>query len=149
MGFFSFLKYTFIIFAAHLATSCCAPFENHCFRETRRLPRGCCIFNIWIRFIPFQGCYTVGMWEMLPTFQRYILPPSSETKYARSLNFYVYVGSFFEKQRGKEGCLASPLISTQVSVYTQKREYFTRFDSEDGGSMYFRNFVIIAHTHAL
>jgi hypothetical protein len=29
MGFFSFLKYTFIIFAAHLATSCGAPFENH------------------------------------------------------------------------------------------------------------------------
>jgi hypothetical protein len=30
MGFFSFLKYAFIIFAAHLATSCGAPFENHC-----------------------------------------------------------------------------------------------------------------------
>jgi hypothetical protein len=29
MGFFSFLKYTFIIFAAHLATSCVASFENH------------------------------------------------------------------------------------------------------------------------
>jgi hypothetical protein len=29
MGFFSFLKYTFIIFAAQLATSCGAPFENH------------------------------------------------------------------------------------------------------------------------
>jgi hypothetical protein len=29
MGFFSFLKYTFIIFTAHLATSCGAPFENH------------------------------------------------------------------------------------------------------------------------
>jgi hypothetical protein len=33
MGFFSFLKYTFIIFAADLATSCGAPFENHCPRE--------------------------------------------------------------------------------------------------------------------
>jgi hypothetical protein len=34
MGFFSFLKYiTFIIFAAHLATSCGAPFENHWFRR--------------------------------------------------------------------------------------------------------------------
>jgi hypothetical protein len=30
MGLFSFLKYTIIIFAAHLATSCGAPFENHC-----------------------------------------------------------------------------------------------------------------------
>jgi hypothetical protein len=30
MGFFSFLKYTFIIFAAQLATSSGAPFENHC-----------------------------------------------------------------------------------------------------------------------
>jgi hypothetical protein len=29
MGFFSFLKYTFIIFAAHLATSYGAPFEKH------------------------------------------------------------------------------------------------------------------------
>jgi hypothetical protein len=29
MGFFSFLKYTFIIFAAQLATFCGAPFENH------------------------------------------------------------------------------------------------------------------------
>jgi hypothetical protein len=29
MGFFSFLKYTFIIFAADLATSCGAQFENH------------------------------------------------------------------------------------------------------------------------
>jgi hypothetical protein len=29
MGFFSFLKYAFILFAAHLATSCGAPFENH------------------------------------------------------------------------------------------------------------------------
>jgi hypothetical protein len=29
MGFFSFLKCTFIIFAAHTATSCGAPFENH------------------------------------------------------------------------------------------------------------------------
>jgi hypothetical protein len=28
MGFFSFLKYTFIIFAAHLATSRGAPFDN-------------------------------------------------------------------------------------------------------------------------
>jgi hypothetical protein len=28
MGLFSFLKYTFIIFAAHLAISCGAPFEN-------------------------------------------------------------------------------------------------------------------------
>jgi hypothetical protein len=32
MGFFSFLKYTFVIFAAHLATSCGAPFENHWLR---------------------------------------------------------------------------------------------------------------------
>jgi hypothetical protein len=29
VGFFSFLKYAFTIFAAHLATSCGAPFENH------------------------------------------------------------------------------------------------------------------------
>jgi hypothetical protein len=29
MGFFSFLKYTFIIFAAHLTTSCGAPFQNN------------------------------------------------------------------------------------------------------------------------
>jgi hypothetical protein len=29
MGFFSFLKYTCKIFAAQLATSCGAPFENH------------------------------------------------------------------------------------------------------------------------
>jgi hypothetical protein len=28
MGFFSFLKYNFIIFVAHLATSCGATFEN-------------------------------------------------------------------------------------------------------------------------
>jgi hypothetical protein len=32
MGFFLFLKYTFIIFAAHLANSCGAAFENHCLR---------------------------------------------------------------------------------------------------------------------
>jgi hypothetical protein len=30
MGFFLLLKYIFIIFAAHLAASCGAPFENHC-----------------------------------------------------------------------------------------------------------------------
>jgi hypothetical protein len=30
MGFFSFLKYTFIIFEAHLASSCGSPFENRC-----------------------------------------------------------------------------------------------------------------------
>jgi hypothetical protein len=29
MGFFSYLKYTFLIFAAHLTTSRGAPFENH------------------------------------------------------------------------------------------------------------------------
>jgi hypothetical protein len=33
MGFFLFLKYTFIIFAVHLATPCGAPFEDHCVRE--------------------------------------------------------------------------------------------------------------------
>jgi hypothetical protein len=33
MGFFSFLKYTFIIFAEHIATSCGAPFENHWYNE--------------------------------------------------------------------------------------------------------------------
>jgi hypothetical protein len=33
MEFFLFLKYTFIIFAAHLATSCGAQFENHCSRK--------------------------------------------------------------------------------------------------------------------
>jgi hypothetical protein len=33
MGFFLFLKHTLIIFAAHLATSCGAPFENHCFKD--------------------------------------------------------------------------------------------------------------------
>jgi hypothetical protein len=32
MSFFSFLKYTFIIFAAHLATSGGAPFEYDCLR---------------------------------------------------------------------------------------------------------------------
>jgi hypothetical protein len=32
MGFFSFLKYSFIIFVAHLATSCRTPFENHWFQ---------------------------------------------------------------------------------------------------------------------
>jgi hypothetical protein len=32
MGFFSFLKYIFIIFAAHFVTSCGAPIENHCVR---------------------------------------------------------------------------------------------------------------------
>jgi hypothetical protein len=35
MGFFSFLKYTFIIFAAYLATSCGTPFENHCVKQSR------------------------------------------------------------------------------------------------------------------
>jgi hypothetical protein len=35
MGFFSFLKYTFIIFSAYLATSCGSPFENHGSRESR------------------------------------------------------------------------------------------------------------------
>jgi hypothetical protein len=34
MGFFSFLKYTFIIFAAHLTTSCGIPFEHHCSKPT-------------------------------------------------------------------------------------------------------------------
>jgi hypothetical protein len=32
MRFFSFLKYTLIIFAVHLATSCSSPFENNWFR---------------------------------------------------------------------------------------------------------------------
>jgi hypothetical protein len=32
MGFFSFLKYTFIIFTSNLATSCGALFKNHCLR---------------------------------------------------------------------------------------------------------------------
>jgi hypothetical protein len=36
MGFYSFLTYTFIIFAAHLTTSCGAPFENHCGRPSIR-----------------------------------------------------------------------------------------------------------------
>jgi hypothetical protein len=36
MGFFSFLKYTFIIFTAHLAISCGAAFENLRVRETTR-----------------------------------------------------------------------------------------------------------------
>jgi hypothetical protein len=36
MGLLSFLKYTFIIFAAHLATSCGAQFENHCSEGTGR-----------------------------------------------------------------------------------------------------------------
>jgi hypothetical protein len=40
MGFFSFLKYTFIIFAAHLATSCGAPVENRCYIPIE-LSRGC------------------------------------------------------------------------------------------------------------
>jgi hypothetical protein len=31
MCFFSFLKYTFITFATQLATSCGAPFQNHCY----------------------------------------------------------------------------------------------------------------------
>jgi hypothetical protein len=29
-GFLLIFKFIFIIFAAHLATSCSAPFENHC-----------------------------------------------------------------------------------------------------------------------
>jgi hypothetical protein len=37
MGFFSCLKYTFIIFAVHLATSCGAPFENHRSRYSQHL----------------------------------------------------------------------------------------------------------------
>jgi hypothetical protein len=36
MGFFSFFKYIFIIFAAHLATSCGEPFKNHWFRELQK-----------------------------------------------------------------------------------------------------------------
>jgi hypothetical protein len=41
MGFFSFLKYTIVIFVAHLATSCGtpvrrgAPFENHCTKQIK------------------------------------------------------------------------------------------------------------------
>jgi hypothetical protein len=35
MGFLSFLKYTFIIFAAHLATFRGAPFENHWLSHSR------------------------------------------------------------------------------------------------------------------
>jgi hypothetical protein len=31
MSFFSFLKYTFIMFEAYLVTSCGPPFENHCY----------------------------------------------------------------------------------------------------------------------
>jgi hypothetical protein len=39
MSFFSFLKYTFIIFAAHLAISCGAPFENHFSRHLNPICR--------------------------------------------------------------------------------------------------------------
>jgi hypothetical protein len=37
MGFFSFLKYTFMILAAHLVTSCGKPFENHCTKHIHNL----------------------------------------------------------------------------------------------------------------
>jgi hypothetical protein len=42
MSFFSFFKYTFIIFAAQLATSCGAPFENH-------FSRGICTDDLSVR----------------------------------------------------------------------------------------------------
>jgi hypothetical protein len=41
MGFFSFLKYTFIVFAEHLATSWGAPFENHWSRDFQTA-KECC-----------------------------------------------------------------------------------------------------------
>jgi hypothetical protein len=37
MGFFSFLKYTFVMFAAQLDTSCGAPFETHCPKDSSNL----------------------------------------------------------------------------------------------------------------
>jgi hypothetical protein len=40
MGFFSFLKYTSIIFAAHIANSCGAPFENRWYRRGYGLEEG-------------------------------------------------------------------------------------------------------------
>jgi hypothetical protein len=58
MGFFSFLKYTFIIFEAHLAISCGAPFENHCLRVNKQLNRKCTWHLTCERVKEISGCLT-------------------------------------------------------------------------------------------
>jgi hypothetical protein len=48
MGYLSLLKYTFIIFAAHLATSCGAPFEIHCSKRYSLLVTyQCQMIKVW------------------------------------------------------------------------------------------------------
>jgi hypothetical protein len=57
--------------------------------------------------IQLLGRYTVSIWEMLPTFRRYMLTQFSTSKYARWVIFRVYVGLNFEKNT--EGGGSSPL----------------------------------------
>jgi hypothetical protein len=52
-----------------------------------------------ILLILFLGCYIVWIWVILPTFRKYIPPPSSGSKCVRLVRLRVYIGSCFEKQR--------------------------------------------------
>jgi hypothetical protein len=52
MSSFLLLKYTFIIFAAHLITSRCAPFENRCYRGCTE-KKNCNVITINLDFTLF------------------------------------------------------------------------------------------------
>jgi hypothetical protein len=54
--------------------------------------------TIFLLLIPFFGCYTLWIWAMEPMFQRYMLPPFSESSVEGSLFICIYKNLFRRRQ---------------------------------------------------
>jgi hypothetical protein len=72
MGLCSFLKYTFIIFAAHPATSCGPPSENHCYRAINKSSLKI-LYRKFVFFIFICYSYFYFLSEFLSEFSSCIL----------------------------------------------------------------------------
>jgi hypothetical protein len=82
--------------------SYCLQTTQFCNPEDRDSYRHRCDILKW-RF--YSSLRIVWMWELFPTFRRYILPPTSASKYAGRVNVQVYIDCFYMPTGEGQGLL--------------------------------------------
>jgi hypothetical protein len=134
MGFFSIIKYTFIIFAAHLATSCASPFEDQWSRLSLRSTRLSSYRLSWERIFVvilspsrqmaghYFGLATTASFQILSSSRIIVLLDAARSKYWLRHNVSQDLNQGPHESKSREFVTSG--LSYSVNIAIMKRPVF-------------------------